>query len=81
MFQCQDCSRRFKTQAAAQRAWDKGCPNCGSTDVDLEVFTTSDEVKAGSLGFLPGTPAEIIQATIGRETLAKERTKKQGEWW
>ena len=35
MFQCQECGRKFKTAKAAQRASYSGCPNCGSTDIDL----------------------------------------------
>ena len=35
-FECMDCGRKFKTTKAAERASKRGCPKCGSTDVDLE---------------------------------------------
>ena len=38
MFKCQECGRKFKTAKAAQRASYSGCPNCGSTDIDLECI-------------------------------------------
>lgn len=35
MFECQECGRKFKTVAAAERATNNGCPKCGGTDIDL----------------------------------------------
>lgn len=37
MFSCQECGRKFKTAASAERAVMKGCPKCGGTDVDLDT--------------------------------------------
>ena len=33
---CLECGKRFKTVAAAERAANNGCPNCGGVDVDLD---------------------------------------------
>jgi predicted RNA-binding Zn-ribbon protein involved in translation (DUF1610 family) len=35
MFACQECRKRFVTLAAAERAVRRGCPRCGSVDIDL----------------------------------------------
>lgn len=35
MFLCQECGRRFYTTAAAERAANNGCPDCGGKDIDL----------------------------------------------
>ena len=36
-FECMDCGKKFRTVRAAERAafGDRGCPKCGSSDVDL----------------------------------------------
>lgn len=36
MFRCQECGKRFKSTAAAERAANVGCPKCGGVDVDLD---------------------------------------------
>ena len=36
-FECQECGRKFKSIKIAERAQEKGCPQCGSTDVDIET--------------------------------------------
>jgi predicted nucleic acid-binding Zn-ribbon protein len=43
MFQCQECGKKFKTTAAAERASSNGCPKCGGCDIDLAPL--SDAVK------------------------------------
>jgi predicted nucleic acid-binding Zn ribbon protein len=35
LFACQECGKRFKTIAAAERAASEGCPKCGGGDIDL----------------------------------------------
>jgi predicted nucleic acid-binding Zn-ribbon protein len=35
MFACQECGRKFRTVAAAERATNNGCPGCGGCDIDL----------------------------------------------
>jgi predicted nucleic acid-binding Zn-ribbon protein len=35
MFACMECGRRFRTVTAAERAADRGCPNCGGVDIDV----------------------------------------------
>lgn len=37
-FVCMECEFRFRTVEAAERAafGDKGCPRCGSSDIDLD---------------------------------------------
>lgn len=40
MYVCLECGKKFKTEKAAEKAVDDGCPKCGGTDIDLEV--TSD---------------------------------------
>lgn len=39
MFKCQECGRKFKTEKAASRAANNGCPKCGGVDIDLDVET------------------------------------------
>jgi predicted nucleic acid-binding Zn-ribbon protein len=39
MFQCQECGKKFKTTAAAERASNNGCPKCGGCDIDLAAAT------------------------------------------
>jgi len=36
-FQCQECGRKFRTVKAAEKAafGDRGCPKCGSSDIDF----------------------------------------------
>jgi hypothetical protein len=36
-FECQECGKLFYSAAAAERAafGDEGCPQCGSSDIDL----------------------------------------------
>lgn len=41
MFACQECGRKFKTAAAAERASYNGCPKCGGTDIDLAPLAQS----------------------------------------
>lgn len=38
MFKCQECSKKFKTVSAAEKAMngDRGCPGCGGVDIDLD---------------------------------------------
>jgi predicted nucleic acid-binding Zn-ribbon protein len=36
-FKCQECGKKFKTVAAAERASYHGCPKCGGTDIDLDA--------------------------------------------
>lgn len=38
-FACTECGHKFRTIKAAERAafGDKGCPKCGSSDIDLDV--------------------------------------------
>jgi predicted nucleic acid-binding Zn-ribbon protein len=43
MYACIECGRKFKSEKAAEKAADDGCPNCGGVDIDLEV--TSDLSK------------------------------------
>lgn len=33
-FYCQECGRKFKTVAAAEKAASEGCPKCGGVDID-----------------------------------------------
>lgn len=35
LFKCLQCGKGFKTTAAAERAMNRGCPQCGASDVDL----------------------------------------------
>lgn len=44
MFQCQECGRKFRTVAAAERASNNGCPGCGGCDIDLAG--SSDSIEA-----------------------------------
>jgi hypothetical protein len=46
VFKCQECNRKFKTVAAAERAMnsDRGCPGCGGSDIDIDP--TADPRKA-----------------------------------
>lgn len=37
MYCCIECGRKFKTIGAAERAADRGCPNCGGVDIDLDT--------------------------------------------
>ena len=41
IFQCMECGKKFKDVLAAERAAYNGCPNCGSTDIDLELLDQS----------------------------------------
>lgn len=48
MYACQECGRKFKTIAAAERAVDRGCPNCGGSDIDLDNRTRPTTSTAGT---------------------------------
>lgn len=37
MYVCLECGKKFKSEKAAERATDDGCPKCGGTDIDLDV--------------------------------------------
>lgn len=37
MFACQECGKKFRTTAAAEKASFDGCPKCGGCDIDLDV--------------------------------------------
>ena len=50
-FECLECGKKFRTLKAAVRAQNKGCPKCGSTDVDLAVPPTA-------LSYAKGTPRD-----------------------
>lgn len=41
MYACQECGRKFKTAAAAARAINNGCPNCGGVDIDIDNGPTA----------------------------------------
>ena len=34
-FACMECGRKFRTTAAAERAYSEGCPKCGGCDIDV----------------------------------------------
>lgn len=36
-FKCQECGKKFSTNAAARRAMSAGCPKCGGVDIDLPL--------------------------------------------
>jgi predicted nucleic acid-binding Zn-ribbon protein len=40
MFKCQECGKKFRTTAAAQRAVNNGCSGCGGSDIDLDTDPT-----------------------------------------
>lgn len=40
MFKCQECGRKFRTERAASRAVNNGCPGCGSSDIDVDTNPT-----------------------------------------
>jgi predicted nucleic acid-binding Zn-ribbon protein len=42
MWQCQECGRRFRSVAAAERASMNGCPKCGGVDIDLAAPVDDD---------------------------------------
>lgn len=44
-FACMECGRRFRTARAAERAANEGCPNCGGTDVDLNVESETRKLR------------------------------------
>lgn len=41
-FACLECGKKFKTTAAAERAANCGCPQCGGSDIDLAPGTGFD---------------------------------------
>lgn len=41
MYVCLECGKKFKSEKAAERATDDGCPKCGGTDIDLDVDLSS----------------------------------------
>lgn len=46
MFACQECGRKFRTVAAAERAADRGCPGCGGVDIDLGPVDAIEAAEA-----------------------------------
>ncbi len=54
VYQCQECSRKFKTARAAERAANYGCPNCGGVDIDLSVDCPDPDPEAPELRCLMG---------------------------
>jgi predicted nucleic acid-binding Zn ribbon protein len=38
-FACQECGRKFKSTAAAEKASYNGFPKCGGTDIDIDRAT------------------------------------------
>ena len=46
---CVECGHKFRTIKAAERAayGDAGCPDCGSSDIDLHVCHYKPECQAG----------------------------------
>jgi hypothetical protein len=52
MFKCQECGRKFSTARAANC----GCPGCGGSDIDLDVYRRRFDVPA----------VEPVRATAGR---------------
>ena len=42
-WRCQECEYTFKTVKSAQKAafGNKGCPKCGSTDIDMSLPLTN----------------------------------------
>lgn len=44
-FVCLECGHKFKTVRAAERASDRGCPNCGGVDVDTDTGEMSRREK------------------------------------
>jgi predicted nucleic acid-binding Zn-ribbon protein len=49
-FKCQECGRRFRTVAAAERAVDKGCPGCGGVDIDVDTDAGEPSARQVSAG-------------------------------
>lgn len=37
IFNCVECGKKFNTTAQAEKAQRDGCPNCGGTDIDLNL--------------------------------------------
>jgi predicted nucleic acid-binding Zn-ribbon protein len=37
MYKCQECGKKFKTVATAQKASNNGCPKCGGVDIDIDT--------------------------------------------
>jgi DNA-directed RNA polymerase subunit RPC12/RpoP len=35
LWKCMECGKKFYSDEAAMRAESKGCPKCGSTDIDI----------------------------------------------
>ena len=58
MFVCLECGRKFKenfkgtTKAAERAAFGAGCPNCGSTDIDLDLGSPNDEASKDDVSCL-----------------------------
>ena len=40
MFKCQECGKKFRTVAAAERAVNNGCPKCNGGDIDIDPDAT-----------------------------------------
>lgn len=63
MFACLECGRKFKTDGAARRALDNGCPNCGGCDIDLARTTVRS---------VPATDAKMDCLIRGRRVIVSE---------
>lgn len=35
-FKCLECGKKFKTTAAAEKAFRNGCPKCNGGDIDVD---------------------------------------------
>jgi rubrerythrin len=37
VYRCLECGHAFRTEKAALRAFEHGCPSCGGVDIDVAV--------------------------------------------
>lgn len=58
-FKCQECGKKFKTTAAAEKASNDGCPKCGGVDIDV------DEIVACS------APLAALRRAVARGVLER----------
>jgi hypothetical protein len=70
MFKCQECGKKFRTVAAAERAANNGCPGCGGVDVDVDTESKPARKSAKCVGC--GQPTrhgcpECKRPTCGRQ--------------
>lgn len=68
MFACQECGKKFKTVAAAQRAMNDRCPRCGGYDIDLDPSarpSARPAAKPTPAGPIPGVDANSRYAGGG----------------